>query len=338
VIARGRAASNRPPAGLLPGARFRALTTALRRGAQLDRRRWRTWRQYWIRDPAIGALLFGLHHVTRALPVDWRSAIGSAGGVLFGRYLDHPGNARARRNYLRLSPTPVSEAEADAAMTRMWTGFGRLAAEWLIADRLWRAGRVEVVGLHHLAEARDAGRPHLMMGLHLANWEVFGMAMYELGFPGKYTYLPPPNRFLHRMFLRARKGWGKPLPPSFAGSREAWRTLVEERGALVIWVDDFIRGVGVTAPLFGRPALPRSNLSNIVRLTLASEAALLPFFVERLNRARFRLTILPEVQLARSGDSAADLAENTRRIDALITPIITARLEQWFLLPYLRLE
>ena len=92
------------------------------------------------------------------------------------------------------------------------------------------------------------------------------------------------------------------------------------------------------APLFGRPVSLRSNLANAVRLTLASGAALLPFYVERLNGARFRLTILPEVELIRSSDPEADVIDNVHHIDRLITPIITQRLEQWFLLLYLRLE
>jgi KDO2-lipid IV(A) lauroyltransferase len=293
--------------------------------------------QYWLRDPIVGALTAALYCFFRLLPVDWSSAIGAGLGRLIGRWFERAATARARRNYLALSRAPVGGAEAEAAMRRMWGHFGRLAGEFPSVDRLWRAGRVEVVGLGHLAAARDAGRPHLMMGLHLGNWEVFGAAMHGLGFPGKFTYLPPPNRFQDRLAVRARRHWGKALPPTFAGTREAWRALVVERAALVIWVDEFVRGRGVMAPLFGRPVRSRSNLLNIVRLALASEAALLPFYVERLAGTRFRLTILPEVQLTHSGDRAADLIENAHRIDDLITPIVTARLDQWLLLPYLRL-
>jgi Kdo2-lipid IVA lauroyltransferase/acyltransferase len=302
-------------------------------------RRCRAAIEYWVIDPAVGGLTLAVYYLLRTLPIDWCSAVGGMIGVLIGRYCERAAWARARHNYLRLSSLPPSETDADAAMTRLWQHIGRLLAETAVLDRLWQAGRIEVNGLHHLAAARDAGRPHLMMGLHLGTWEVFGAAMYALGFPGKFIYLPPRNRFQDRIARRVRKHWGKALPLTVGGLREAHRTLVEERGAVVMLVDEFIKGRGVLAPLFGRPIASRSNLSNAVRLTLASGGALLPFYVERLRGgARFRLTILPEVELIRSGESHADVIENIRSLDRLITRIITERLEQWFLLPYLHLE
>jgi KDO2-lipid IV(A) lauroyltransferase len=306
--------------------------------ARSARQHCQAFARYWILDPVVGAFTIAVFYLLRAMPIDWCSAIGGLIGVLIGRSFERAATRRARQNFVRLSPSPVGDEEADAVMTRLWSHVGRLFAETSIVDRLWEAGRIEVEGLHHLAAARDAGRPHLMMGLHLGTWEAFGAAMYALGFPGKFFYLPPRNRFQDRIARRARRGWGKVLPMSVAGLREAYRTLVEERGAVVSWVDEFVRGRGVMAPLFGRPVPTRSNLSNAVRLGLTSGAALLPFYVERLNGARFRLTILPEVELTRSGDREADVIDNVHRIDRLITPIITQRLEQWFLLLYLRLE
>src|SRR5439155_23616783 len=139
--------------------------------------------RYWILDPVVGALTAAVFFLLRALPIDWCSAIGGVVGVLIGRSFERAATRRARQNFVRLSPSPVSDNEIDAAMTRLWSHVGRLFAETSIVDRLWQAGRIEVEGLHHLAAARDAGRPHLMMGLHLGNWEAFGAAMYALGFP-----------------------------------------------------------------------------------------------------------------------------------------------------------
>lgn len=296
--------------------------------------------RYWLIDPLVGGLTLAGYHVLRLLPIDWCSALGGTVGVLIGRWRERETTARACAHYRYLSPTPVSEAEAAAAITRLWSHVGRIFAETAVLDRLWPAGRIEVVGLDHLAAARDAGRPHLMAGLHLGNWEAFGAAMYALGFPGKFIYLPPRNRFHVRLALRVRREWGKVVPLTLGGLREMRRTLVEERGAIVMLVDEFVRGRGVMAPLFGRPPPLRSNLAKAVRLSLGSGAALLPFYVERLwgSGARFRLTILPEVELVRSGEAQADVIENIRLLDQLITPIITQRLDQWFLLLYLRLS
>jgi len=318
----GRSTAPSPSRHALPAA------AALPGRARLARQHCQTFARYWILDPVVGAFTIAVFYLLRAMPIDWGAALEQE---KLHQVDDGTSPVQNERVLGLVAGVDTRRAQwlSEGPSQGQWL---RLFAETSIVDRLWEAGRIEVEGLHHLAAARDAGRPHLMMGLHLGTWEAFGAAMYALGFPGKFFYLPPRNRFQDRIARRARRGWGKVLPMSVAGLREAYRTLVEERGAVVSWVDEFVRGRGVMAPLFGRPVPTRSNLSNAVRLGLASGAAMLPFYVERLNGARFRLTIFPEVELTRSGNREADVIDNVHRIDRLTTPIITQRLEQWFLL------
>ena len=70
-----------------------------------------------------------------------------------------------------------------------------------------------------------------------------------------------------------------------------------------------------------------------MRLARLSGCALVPGFVERLpgGRARFRTVFLPPVALpAPTGERAADLAADAAALDAVLDPIVRARLEQWF--------
>ena len=85
--------------------------------------------------------------------------------------------------------------------------------------------------------------------------------------------------------------------------------------------------------MFGRK-LPRfANILNIIRLAWASGAAVIPAHAERLGGARFRVTYLPPVDLLPDGeDTGAALRENVQRIDRLITPIVRAHLDQWYML------
>jgi KDO2-lipid IV(A) lauroyltransferase len=112
--------------------------------------------------------------------------------------------------------------------------------------------------------------------------------------------------------------------------------LVEERGVFLMYADEERNG-RVSAPLFGRP-LPRfANILNNIRLAWASGAAVIPAHAERLGGARFRVTYLPPVELAPDGANgpditAAALSENVERIDRLITPIVRAHLDQWYML------
>lgn len=298
------------------------------------RPRLRQWRRYWLRDPLLGGLNLALHYGCRLLPTEWCSAIGGRLGILNGRYRYHTVRRRAERIYLALRGDGATRREAEAAVLRAFDNAGRSMLEFSALDRLWREGRIEVAGKEHLLGARAAGRPVIVMGLHLGNWETIGPTIVALGFRGaKGFYQPPRSRFEHKIVVTARERYGAiMLPNGITGARGALRHLAEERGVFLIYADEERNG-RVSAPLFGRP-LPRfANLLNIIRLAWASGAAVIPAHAERLGGARFRVSYLPPVELVPEGaDAAAALAENVRRIDRLITPIVLARLDQWYML------
>jgi len=54
---------------------------------------------------------------------------------------------------------------------------------------------------------------------------------------------------------------------------------------------------------------------------------------ERLLGARFRVTYLPPVELSPEGaDTPARLIDNVHRLDRVLTPLVLARLDQWYML------
>lgn len=299
------------------------------------------WRRYWIRDPLLGGLDFALHYGCRALPTEWCSAIGGRLGVLNGRYRYHRVRGQAERLYRMLSDTADADTVAPDAATRAFDNAGRVMLEFSVLDRLWHEGRIAVAGREHLLDARAAGRPVIVMGLHLGNWETIGPTIVELGFRGaKGFYQPPRSRFEHKIAVTARQRYGAiMLSSGIGGTRAALRHLVEERGVLLVYADEERRG-RVSAPLFGRELPPRANLLNIIRYAWASGAAVIPAYAERLagGAAQFRVTYLPPVDLVPEGEgasaaaAAAALAENVRRIDGIIAPLILAHLDQWYML------
>jgi Kdo2-lipid IVA lauroyltransferase/acyltransferase len=309
--------------------------------AQIPPARWtglwpqlRRWRRHWLRDPLLGGFDVALHHTARLLPTDWCSAIGGRLGVLNGRYRYHGVRERAQRAYRTLAEDGATPQDAAAAVLRLFDNVGRVMLEFSVLDRLWDQGRIAVAGSEHLRVARAADKPVIVMGLHLSNWEVIGPALIGLGLHGfKFIYQPPRSRFEHGLAVAARERYGAiMLRPGVAAARIARRLLVDERGVLLIYADDERKG-HVCAPLFDRAIPPRANLLNIVRLAWASGAAVIPAYAERLGGARFRVTYLAPVELAPEGeDPAAQLAENVRRLDCIVTPLVLARLDQWYML------
>jgi KDO2-lipid IV(A) lauroyltransferase len=294
----------------------------------------RQWRRYWLRDPLLGGLDFALHHACRLLPTEWCSAIGGRLGILNGCYRYHGVRERALRAYLTLAPEGVTPRDAEASVMRLFDNVGRVMFEFSALDRLWSEGRIAVVGSEHFLSARAAGKPVIVMGLHLGNWETIGPTIVGLGSYGfKFIYQPPRSRFEHGIAVAARERYGAiMLRPGVAAARMARRLLVDERGVLLIYADDERQG-RVSSPLFGRPISPRANLLNIVRLAWASGAAVIPAYSERLRGARFRITYLGPVELAPEGeDRGAKVIENVHRLNRIVTPLVLAHLDQWYML------
>src|SRR5260221_5367911 len=134
----------------------------------------RAWRRYWLVDPCFGVMDYALHYGMGCGPIALCSAIGGALGVLAGRYRFRAWSQRARDNIKRLKPEVAAASGRDAAVERMWDQIGRVMAEFSVLNRLWSAGRVTVSGGEHVTAARAAGRPVLVIGLHLANCEGIG--------------------------------------------------------------------------------------------------------------------------------------------------------------------
>jgi hypothetical protein len=48
------------------------------------------------------------------------------------------------------------------------------------------------------------------------------------------------------------------------------------------------------------------------------------------DRAQFKITVLPAVDIAREGDQHSDLLTNILRINEIIEPIVRENLDQWY--------
>ncbi|MGC2411913.1 MAG: hypothetical protein WA459_04345 [Stellaceae bacterium] len=291
------------------------------------------WRRYWLRDPLLGFLNLALTRGLRQLPLDWISAVGGFLGVANQRYRFRAQGERAQRAYVVLSPAGTCAREAEQAVKRLYDHVGRAMLEFSVLDRLGPEGRIAVAGAEHLLTARAAGQPVIVMGLHLGNWETIGPSMIGLGIGFHAIYQPQRNRFDDRIARRARERYGAILlRPGIAATRAAHRHLTSTRGVLLIYGDDERRRY-VNAPLFGREVRPRANILNVVRFAWVSGAAVIPAYALRLGGARFRVTYLPPVALTPPGDNhAASLNENVERLDRVITPVVRAHLDQWYML------
>jgi KDO2-lipid IV(A) lauroyltransferase len=72
---------------------------------------------------------------------------------------------------------------------------------------------------------------------------------------------------------------------------------------------------GIPVPFFGRPAMTAPALAL---LALRFDCDVLPARVERLQCARFRLTVFPPLSLPRSGELHSDVAGLMARVNTTL--------------------
>jgi KDO2-lipid IV(A) lauroyltransferase len=294
--------------------------------------------QYWVRDTAWGLLNTSVHHGLKALPIDACSAFGAMMAKTAPlRYAES--DARARQNWKTLRPEQSDPAAVDAAMNRLWGCIGRTMTEFSALGRLWRAGRIAVEGIEHLDAARAANRSIIGLWLHLGNWEVIGVTCLAMGHPGTALSFRQKNRFENRLVMNARERYGGKILPTGPGAmRGAVRILSESTGGLAIFVDGMDDGP-VSAPAFGRPLRSDGIIAFVARLARLTGAEIIPAYCVRIGeRARFKVTFRPPVELVRDGDRDAALVTNIGRINAVVEPIVREHLDQWISLLGLNLE
>jgi KDO2-lipid IV(A) lauroyltransferase len=281
-----------------------------------------------LRERLEFAAVWMLVHGLGALPRSMARTVGAWIGAVAFRLL-----GRLRRVGLRnlaLAYPAWSERKRDATLRLVYRNLGWLLAEFCLMGGYSReeASRfIEYDGLEHYLTARELGRGVLVVTGHLGAWELSSFYHSLVGFP---------------MGLVIRR-LDNPLVDEFVNRI---RTL---HGNRVIHKDDFARGLisamragetvgilmdtnmtppqGVFVPFFGVQACTASGLA---RVALKTDAAVLPgFLLWDEARAKYILRFGERMELARTGDAAADVLANTAAFTAAIESSVRANPEQW---------
>ena len=276
--------------------------------------------RYWL-EYVLARVLFALFG---ALPLDRASALGGWIGRAVGPRLTI--TARARAN-LRHAFPDLDAAGIERVTRGMWDNLGRVVAEYShLGDfHIYEDDRVEVIGVDHAERLRDDGIGGIFFAAHLANWELPSLAASQRGLPLVQIYRAANNPHVDRLIARAREAvGGAHHPKSPAGARELLKAL--RRGEHLALLVDQKFNEGIPVPFFGRDAMTAPAPAE---LALRFQVPLVPVRVERLDGARFRVTVYPPMTLQDTGDRAADVLDTMTRVNALFEDWIRERPEQW---------
>ena len=135
----------------------------------------------------------------------------------------------------------------------MWDNVGRVIAEYVFLDRLWESGRIVIDQpvLDWVGRVRESGRPVLLFGVHLANWELCAVALTALGLKLAVVYRPPDFAPVAKGILELRERLMGCLIPAGPGAAMRLRQALAQGMSVGMLVDQHF-ATGIDAMFFGR--------------------------------------------------------------------------------------
>jgi KDO2-lipid IV(A) lauroyltransferase len=254
--------------------------------------------------------------------------VSAFGGWVARRFGPYTRSARIAARNIELAFPEWSADQRAALLDAQWDALGRTFFEFPLTDQLTPArGRVEVVGRERLTAIAARGEPAILISGHFANWEVMAAVIVDAGVPCRVTYRAANNPYFDRRIIETRARYGVTLfaPKGGIGSRELLQTLKD--GQSVSFLNDQKFNSGVAAPFFGRTVY---TAGAPTRVALRFGAVLQPMWVERLPKARFRVTIDAPIVLTNTGARDADLQAGVAAINAYVEERIRRRPADWF--------
>lgn len=262
----------------------------------------------------------------RLLGVDAASAVGGLLGrkILYRTRISD----RARKN-LRMAFPDKSDDDMEQIVVEMWDNLGRTIAEYAHLDKFHfqgRGARIEVANMETGVRTIEQGKGILFVSGHFGNWEIMPIAATEYGLDGALVYRPLNNPYVDRWMVKQRgiRGPREHLGKGAQGTKRIF-TLLRACKSIFLLVDQKT-SEGVPAPFFGRIAM---TTPAPAALALKLGAVILPVTNERLNGARFRMTVHEPIAIEPTGDHDRDVLALTAKINDIIERAVRHRPSQW---------
>ena len=220
----------------------------------------------------------GLIGLALALPYAWR--VGFVGWLMrrvIGPLAGY--GARARENLALIWPD-LPEVERAAIAGASLDNAGRTLIENYSTHAFTaRAKAIEPQGPGYAAliEARNSGRPVILVSGHFGNYEAARAALVARGFDSGGLYRNLSNRYFNAHYVQTMQAFGGPVFPQGRAGTAGFVRHLKAGGQLVLLFDQDVPGAPAL-PFLGHPA--RTALSA-AELALRLEADLIPFFATR---------------------------------------------------------
>ena len=186
---------------------------------------------------------------------------------------------------------------------------------------------VDVEGLEHAERAIAQGKGALSIVAHFGNWELMTVAVPLIVRPMQIVYRPLDSPVMDNLLGWSRTKHGNVLIPKGGSGKRIIRLLRENNVIGILSDQNVDTREGVFVDFFGRPAC--TSVGTAV-LAMQSGAPVVPAFMPRMPDGRYKLLILPPVEITRTDDYESDLVVNTQRFTKVVEDIVRKYPDQWF--------
>lgn len=271
-------------------------------------------------------LMFGsAYRLFGGFPVDKASAMGASLGQRLGPLL---ARSRIARENLSQAFPDLDAAQIDRIINAMWDNLGRTLAEFPHVGKMNKEQFLRLVtveGTEYVEEIKRRGCSSIFFSGHFANWELAPKTLAMLDCPLALVYRPGNNPYMDRVIQNTRKHYQtQAVPKGAEGSRQLVRALREKRhiGMLI----DQKMNTGIPVNFLGREAM---TATAIATLALKFDCPVIPTRVVRLHGPYHKVSILPPLEIRRTGNQDADIRTMMEAINAMFEEWIRAAPAQW---------
>lgn len=230
---------------------------------------------------------------------------------------------RRVRNNLRLTCPDLSVAEIDSLCRAVPNNAGRSLIELYSGQSFVehaKAAEIGGPGLAALQEARDAGRPVILMTGHFGNYDAARAKLISMGFEMGALYRRMANPYFHEHYLKTISGIGTPM---FEQGRRGMIEMVRhlKQGGIIAIVGDLHVQEGIELGFFGQPAITSTVPAE---LALKQDAALIPVYaIRKPDGLNFQIVMHEPIE-------HSDPMTMTQEINDGLEELVREHMDQWF--------
>jgi len=273
---------------------------------------------------AVWALVHGLGVLPRAVARSVGAGIGAIAYRVIGKL------RRVGMRNLELAYPQWTTAERERTLRKVYRNLGWLLAEFCLMGSYTREQASEFIeydGLEHYLAARERGKGVLVLTGHLGAWELSSFYHSLVGFPMGLVIRRLDNPLVDEFVNRIRCLHGNRVIHKDDFARGLISAMRAGETVGILMDTNMTPPQGSFVPFFGVQACTASGMA---RVALKTDAAVVPgFLLWDEARAKYVLRFGPRIELARTGDSDADVLANTAAFAATTERYVREYPEQW---------